>query len=189
MIDPKKYPILKEAGQLYTTDVIVLADAVGNEPVTLIEVMQDFLRIVRDPIIAGGFAVAHHGLVRGTVDIDVISISSRADEIRELCKLGYKQETVSLPVGQIDLLTKGNKGIDFLHLNDSAFLKSISERAVPGLILNEAVKMVSIEDLILLKLLALKGRISKKDEMDLDHLLTLPADQAYLTKWKAHLGV
>lgn len=189
MINPKKYPILSEPGQPYTTEVLVLADAVGDAPVTLIEVMQKFLLIVTDPIIAGGFAVAHHGFVRGTVDIDVICVGSREDEIKKFEALGFKRETLQIPIGTIDLLTQSNKGVDFIRLNDSAFEKSIASRAVPGILLNEPVKMVSLEDLILLKLLALKGRKNKKDEMDLDHLLTLPTDQAYLDKWKAHFSL
>lgn len=67
-------------------EVVILADAVGNSNTTLAQVMADFLELVSDPLIAGGFAMAHHGVVRATVDIDVLamgSIQSLAEKLVE----------------------------------------------------------------------------------------------------------
>lgn len=189
MIDLKKFPILAETAQSYATEVLILADAVGDAAVTLVEVMQDFLEIVQQPIIAGGFAVAHHGFVRGTIDVDVIAIGSTADEINLLKSRGYKHESIQLPIGSLDLLTKANKGIDFIHLNDSVFLKSLVARTVSGKLLNQAVRMVSLEDLIVLKHLAVKGRRGVKDPIDLEQLLAMPFDHAYVDRWKTHFQI
>jgi hypothetical protein len=189
MIDLKKFPILAETAHAYATEVLILADAVGDAPVTLVEVMQDFLRIVQQPIVAGGFAVAHHGFVRGTIDIDVIAIGSVASEIETLKKLGYKHESVRLPIGSLDLLTKANKGIDFIHLDDGGFLKSLVSRTVSGKILDQPVRMVSLEDLIILKSLAVKGRRGAKDPIDLEQLQELQFDHAYVDQWKKHFRI
>ncbi len=189
MIDPKKYPKLAESAKDYTTEVLILADAVGDAKVPLVEVMQDFLRIVRDPIIAGGFATAHHGFVRGTVDIDVIAVDSSPVPSKEFISLGYKYEEIRIPIGSIELLSKGGKGVDFLRLDRQDLLDSIVSRAVPGTFLTEPVRMVSLEDLILLKMLALSGRKSKKDELDFDYLVTQDFDRAYVDSWKVKLGI
>lgn len=186
MADFKKFPILAETAHQYATEVLVLADAMGDAPVTLVEVMQDFLRIVQTPIIAGGFAVAHHGFVRGTVDIDVVAIDSRISEIESFKKLGYKHETVRISCGVIDLLSRSGKGVDFIHLDDDAFLKSLQLRTVAGLMLNQPVRVVSLEDLIIMKLIASRGRKGLKDQLDLEHLLVLEHDHVYVAKWKTH---
>lgn len=189
MADFKKFPIVAETGHQYATDVLILADAMGNAPVLLVEVMQDFLKIVRNPIIAGGFAVAHHGHPRGTIDIDVFALSSTKDEIEQFKALGYKHESVQIPIGFIDLLTKGNKGVDFIHLDDRAFVASVQQRAVKGIMLNQDVRVVSLEDLIVLKKLSNQGRTNHKDLWDLEKLLKNPHDEAYVAKWMARFGL
>lgn len=189
MLDPKKFPILAETAKSYATEVLILADAVGDAPVTLVEVMQDFLNVVQTPIIAGGFAVAHHGFVRGTIDIDVIAVDGAAGDIAKLKSLGYKHESVRIPAGSLELLTKSNKGIDFLQLDDAEFLREIVRRTVPGLFLNQPVRIVSLEDLIVLKLLALKGRTNSKGRLDLEELQKTPHDSVYVETWRGHFGL
>lgn len=188
MLDLKKFPILAETAESYATEVLILADAVGSAPVTLVEVMQDFLKVVRNPIIAGGFAVAHHGYVRGTLDVDVLSIGSVNAEIEQLKSMGYKHESIRISNGFIDLLTKSNKGIDFIHLDDENFMKSIVARTVPGNFLTEPVRVISFEDLIVLKAIAGRERSGGKDLLDLNNLLKFPYDDAYVQKWLAHFG-
>lgn len=166
-----------------------MADMVGRSELTLKEVIEDFIKIVPNPILAGGFAMAHHGFVRATVDVDVIAFSNAQNQISAFKGRGYKHESVQLPIGHVDMLTKGNKGVDFLHLNDGEFVESIEARAVIGLLLNHQVRFVSLEDLIILKTLALKGRTRKLDEADLEFLTTLKYDSAYVESWKRKFGV
>lgn len=143
---------------------------------------------MRQPIVSGGFAVAHHGFIRGTVDIDVIAIESVKTEITALEAKGYKLESVQTPIGRIDLLSKANKGIDFIHLESEEFLKSLISRTVQGLILNEPVRMVSLEDLIVLQRLAVKGRKSVKDPIDLEQLEAKSFDRDYVDLWVSALS-
>ncbi len=166
-----------------------MADIVGNSPTTLAQVMNDFLEIVRDPIIAGGFAMAHHGLVRATVDIDVLAMTDISLYVAQFKQRGYKHETMQLPVGSMELLTKGNKGVDFIHLKNDSFRLSIQSRAVTGLFLKQPIRFVSLEDLIILKLLALKGRKKKMDEADLESLLSNSYDSTYVNSWKKKLNL
>lgn len=189
MINPKDYPALSGIYGQNASDVMVLADVVGDAPVTLLEVMRDFLAIVPDPIIAGGFAVSHHVEPRGTRDIDVIAVGSIEPYITEFEKRGYKHETVRLSIGSLDMLTKGNKGVDFIQLDDSTFLSSIKNRTVPGIFLNQKVRIISIEDLILLKMMAYAERKKGQDQVDLDNLLARPHDQTYIDIWKKKLSI
>lgn len=153
------------------------------------QVVKDFLNVVPDPIIAGGFAMAHHGFVRATVDVDVIAIGPISAFIKKFESLGYKHEALRLPIGSLDLLTKGNKGIDFLSLDNELFCKSIAERAVQGTFAGTTVRYVSLEDLILLKMLAVQGRTGRYDQGDLDALLNLPYDRDYVEQWQTSLGL
>lgn len=170
------------------SEVLILADAVGKSATTLIEVLHDFLGIVEDPIIAGGFAMANYGVVRATVDIDVIATVSVRKAIGQLEDRGYKHEFVQLPIGGLDLLTKGNKGIDFIHLNDDDFLNSIQKRAPRADLLAYPVRFVSLEDLIVLKTLAIRGRTKNQDTVDLESLVAMKYDSDYVRDWVKKLS-
>jgi hypothetical protein len=180
---------LHSSAETPADEVLILADAVGTSATTLTQVMNDFLQIVSDPIIAGGFAMAHHGLVRATVDIDVMAMGSIHPMIEQFKSRGYKHESIQLPIGALDLLTKGNKGVDFIHLSNEKFRKSIQKRAVEGTFFSQKVRFVALEDLILLKLLAVQGRKNKMDGADLDTLLPKPHDKTYVDGWKKILGI
>lgn len=166
-----------------------MADAVGKSKVTLAQVVRDFLSIVPSPILAGGFAMAHHGCVRATVDIDVLAVGKISDLIQKFEQLGYKNELLRVSIGEINLLSKGNKGVDFIHLENIDFRSSVIDRAMPGIFFAENVSFVSLEDLILLKRLAIRGRTRKMDEADLENLLALKYDQVYVRDWEAKLGL
>lgn len=169
------------------SEVLILADLVGKAAITLIEVLHDFLEIVPNPVIAGGFAMAHHGFVRATVDIDVIALGSTKAMTAQFVERGYKKESVHLPIGEIELLTKGNKGVDFIHLANASFQQSIQQRAVVAELFSHKIRFISLEDLILLKSLAVNGRTNKWDEGDLEKLLTLSHDNKYVEVWKKKL--
>lgn len=189
MTQSKLPPNLHSSSAQNVEDVLVLADIVGQSETTLVEVVEDLIKIVPNPILAGGFAMAHHGFVRATVDVDVIVFSSARSHIQSFAGRGYKHESVELPIGHLDMVTKGNKGVDFIHLNDVDFTKSIESRAVIGLLLKHQVRYVSLEDLIILKTLALKGRTKSLDRADLEYLLKLKHDTAYVELWKKKFGV
>lgn len=171
-------------------EVLSIADAVGTDKITLTSVAAEFLKTVKNPILAGGFAVAFHGFVRGTVDVDSIGIATISAHVAAFKKLGYKSETLKLDIGTLYLLTKGEieKGIDFIDLDNQEFKKSVIARAVPGVFMSSPVKFVSLEDLIILKMLAKIGRKNKKDEIDLEFLLKKPHDKKYVSNWVKKLS-
>lgn len=189
MSKQKPVSTLQKPNESPSQEVMMLADAVGRSSVLLSQVVRDFLDIVPKPIIAGGFAMAHHGLIRATVDIDVLAVEPMTAFIQKFKDLGYKHESLRLPIGAMDLLTKGNKGVDFIHLDNREFLASIQKRQVPGFFFDTQVHFVSLEDLILLKLLAVKGRRKKMDEADLETLLDMAYDKDYVAKMKRSLGL
>jgi hypothetical protein len=189
MAIPKQSKSLQVSQDNPFAEVLILADVIGKWPTTLAEVMKDFIEIVEDPILTGGFAMAHHGNVRATTDIDVICVGSSKKWVQEFQSRGYTFESMQLPIGHLELLTKANKGVDFIHLNDNAFLRSINQRAVRSNMLIKPVRVVSLEDLILLKNLAVKGRAKDQDAVDLKGLLKFPFDAQYVTEWKAKLGI
>ncbi len=171
-------------------EVLSITDAVGSEKITLASVAAEFLKTVKNPILAGGFAVAFHGFVRGTVDVDSIGLENIGANLTAFEKLGYKSETIKLDIGKLYLLTKGEteKGIDFIDLGNQEYKKSVIARAVPGVFMGSPVKFVSLEDLIILKMLAKIGRKNKKDEIDLEFLLKKSHDQKYVLKWVKELS-
>jgi len=171
-------------------EVLSIADAVGDSKITLASVAAEFLKTVKDPVLAGGFAVAFHGFVRGTVDVDSIGIETVGAHVAAFKKLGYKHETFRLNIGLLHLLTKGetDKGVDLIDLDNQEFKKSVIARAVPGVFMGSPVKFVSLEDLIVLKTLAKIGRKNKKDEIDLEFLFKKPHDKKYVAKWIKTLG-
>ena len=180
---------LQNQSETPSSEVITLADLVGNSEVSLSSVVTDFLQIVPNPILAGGFAMAHHGYVRATVDIDVIAVGSVGRLIGKFEAIGYKHESVSIPIGRLELLSKGNKGVDFLHLESKAFCESIVNRAVEGTLAGSPVRYVSLEDLIVLKMLAVKGRTGRYDQGDLDALVSNSYDKIYVEGWRKKFGL
>lgn len=166
-----------------------MADVVGKAEVTLAQVMRDFLELVPKPIIAGGFAMAHHGVVRATVDIHVVAIGNVQKIIKKFEARGYRHESILIPVGHLDLVTKGNKCVAFIHLLNEKFRKSIQDRAVKGLFNKKRAYFVSLEDLILLKMLAIRGRQNKMDQADLENLLHRDHDTQYVKRWRSLLGL
>src|SRR5262249_42866006 len=151
MPSTKKRPNLHTPQDNPYEEVILLADIVGKSRTTLAEVVKDVLEVIANPLIAGGFAVAHHGFLRATVDVDIIAVGSTKKYINEFRSRGYKFENIQLPIGTLELLTKANKGIDFIYLNNSELLKSMDARSVSGDLYGVPIRYVSIEDLIILK--------------------------------------
>jgi hypothetical protein len=169
-------------------EVVILADAVGGAQIALAQVVEDLFAVVSEPILAGGFAMAHYGLLRATADIDVLAVDSVQAALKSLSGLGYRQETLQIKIGMLQLLTKGNKGIDFLILSNTKLRNSMRARAVPGTFMGRPVCFVSLEDLILLKIFAVDGRKSKIDEVDLESLLKKPHDRVYVNRWRNELA-
>lgn len=158
------------------------------------EVVEDALRVIPNPIIAGGFAVSFYGFHRFTQDIDFAALGMTPKILVEALKafeaLGYKVEQISFPPNYtIHMATSGDRGIALMEfISENGWDKQVEKRARPGDLFNHPVRYVSPEDLVLMKLLGFRN----KDKIDLDELLfkkNIKLDETYLLEWADRLGV
>jgi hypothetical protein len=148
----------------------------------------------------GGMSLAHWGYARFTRDVDVlISIDpvSINDFVRALSAVGFAPRTAPFitQVGshsfvQLMFTPKGRFDeipVDLL-IADSDFLRGAVERGFPSRLNNWECRVVSCEDLILLKLQA--DRLI--DRLDVRYLLQhnrATLDLTYLADWIKQLGL
>lgn len=171
-------------------DLNALSAEMRAQKSMLKETLSEILSIVREPTIAGGFAVAHYARPRQTIDLDVVGIINLATYSKSLLALGYHHETNRLVNGiMLESFTKNKnqpheEGIDFLWFENAAFEKQVVSRAEPSQMLGFPVKIVSIEDLIVMK--SLSNRT--KDKADLEELQKQNYDRDYVARWVSTLG-
>ena len=151
--------------------------------------LKEILTIVKEPVIAGGFAFAHYTRPRMTIDIDVIGIGKLPRFSKALLAKGYTHETNRLDNGlTLESFTKNKnlpneEGIDFMWFENEAFEKNVLSRAVSSEMLGFPVKIVSMEDLIIMKSLSSRT----KDKADLEALQEKKYDKQYVEDWLAVL--
>lgn len=132
-------------------------------------------------MLIGGYAVGAYGHVRGTNDLDIFihATPENAERMERACiQYGINGEDISRemflvdrmigigdPPLRIELLKKLNF-VDFKY----AF-RRVTKRNVDGIDIN----VVDLDDLILLKRAAVKGRSSARDSEDLSFLERLKA--------------
>lgn len=147
--------------------------------------LREILSIVEEPVIAGGFAFAHYTRPRMTVDIDVIGIGKLPIFSKALTAKGYAHETNRLGNGiALESFTRNKnqpneEGIDFIWFENEAFEKAVLSRATPSDMLGFKVKIISIEDLIIMKSLSERT----KDKADLEDLQKKSYDKKYVAEW------
>jgi hypothetical protein len=149
--------------------------------------------------VMGGFAVRHWGLPRPTYDVD-FAIAAEGEALVRLLRT-FDEDGFSVPdhflSGFADTLAGMRKvsigcfdsGIVWsvdLFLATTSFVRSAFERRVPSDVDGRKMDVVSVEDLLLFKLLANRA----KDRADLEDLLLVcgPLDLPYLRRWAEHLG-
>jgi predicted nucleotidyltransferase len=137
-----------------------------------------------ETVIGGGFAVAIHGFTRATRDIDFVARIPFKEVKILLEEKGFQfDSTISFgKQGRIHLFEKNGAGVDILEFDDDGFYNSILRRAIKTDLLGHTVKVMSIEDLILTKVLSFRA----KDQIDLLELLKKTFDELYLKKWISH---
>jgi len=156
----------------------------------------DFKAVIREAlagtskfnvVVGGGLAVAVHGFARATRDIDlVIRVPFR--KIRQVMEdRGFQfDSTISFgKQGRIHLFEKSGAGVDFLEFDDDSFYEHILKRAETSELFGFQVKVMSLEDLIVTKLLSYRS----KDQIDLLELLKKKPDESYLKKWIHHFNL
>ena len=100
--------------------------------------LKEILSIVKEPVIAGGFAFAHYARPRMTVDIDVIGIGKLPIFSKALTAKGYVHETNRLGNGiTLESFTRNKnqpneEGVDFIGFDNEAFEKVVLSRAIPS---------------------------------------------------------
>jgi predicted nucleotidyltransferase len=132
-----------------------------------------------DFAVCGGFAVAHHGFVRMTMDFDLLVNPSQDNSKKIMSALeefgfgqvGVSVEDFQMPGTAVTLGEQPNQ-IDLLTSMSSVPAGEILDRAVNARIGEVEVKVVSYEDLIVAKQEASRP----KDRIDLDELRRLKGD-------------
>lgn len=168
------------------------------------EVAAEFILVLDELAIPyavmGGLAVRIHALPRPTFDVDftvaadestiqrlVTTLDERGYSMPPSQSAGWTDLVREMPVVKFQWFVDG-KPIDIdVFLAETPFQKSLlSRRQRHGTEELEA-WFVSVEDLILLKLLA--GR--RKDQVDIQDILLVqgPLDETYLRDWADRLGV
>jgi len=123
--------------------------------------------------VCGGFAVAHYGFLRMTMDFDLLVSPNPANAARimsALAEFGFGQTGISdhdfLEPGAAITLGEQPNQIDLLTSMSSVPAEEILHRAVDARIGEVAVKMVSYDDLIQAK----QESARPKDRIDLEEL-------------------
>lgn len=141
--------------------------------------MKDLLRIFnRNQVsyaVCGGFAVANHGFVRMTLDLDLLidpAPENAANVLKSLAEFGFGAAGIELqhltaPSTAITLGMQPNQ-IDLLTKMSSASTTDVLNRAEETLLEGLPVRIVSKADLILAKQEANRP----KDRIDLEELLS-----------------
>lgn len=150
--------------------------------------------------VMGGIAVRAHAIPRATQDVDftVALQRSRLPELYDAARrLGYHvpeaygggwvDQVAGMPLVRVGRYIEGNLIDVDLFLAESAFQHELLTRARPEQLDDLTVRVVSPEDLILLKLLAHRPR----DIADIGDILFVQGslDEKYLRRWAHDLGV
>ena len=136
-----------------------------------------------DYAVCGGFAVAHYGFVRMTMDFDLLVNPSQDNAKRIMSALeefgfghvGISVEDLQKPASAVTLGEQPNQ-IDLLTSMSSVPAGEILDRAVTTRIGEVEVKVVCYEDLIVAK----QEADSPKDRIDLDELKRKNDESSFL---------
>jgi hypothetical protein len=150
--------------------------------------------------VMGGFAVRHWALPRPTYDVD-FAVAVDGDELVRLMRTfdeagfsvpshfltGFTDRLAGMRKVGIGCFDSGSVWNVDLFLATTPFVRSAFERRVPSDVEGRSMSVVSVEDLLLFKLLANRA----KDRADIEDLLLVSGalDLAYLRRWAAHLEV
>ena len=149
----------------------------------------------------GGFASRYWGLPRPTYDADIAvavdasmyqamldAFEAAGFDVPSEHRTGFLDNLQGLQKAKLGRFAEGHVWrTDLFVAGEGDLLESAVRRAVDAKIDSVVVKMMTAEDIVLLKLLA--GR--RKDLADIDDILLVcgELDRGYLTHWAARLGV
>lgn len=168
------------------------------------EELRNFVRLFDslglDYAVMGGIAVRAHGIPRPTQDVDFTLAIERSRlpelfdaardagyDVPEAFAAGWVDYVAGMPLVRVGRYVEGHSIDVDLFLAESPFQLEVLARAKSEQIDDLTVRVVSPEDLILLKLLAHRPR----DIADIGDILFVQGtlDEAYLRHWAVKLGV
>lgn len=150
--------------------------------------------------VMGGIAVRAHGLPRPTYDVDfVISVQQdqleqifeRLDElgfrIPEIYRQGWVDRVAEMPLVKVETYIDGRAVAVDIFLAETSFLQSVMSRTQHAIVEGLELTLVSVEDLILLKVLA--NRLRDRADIADVRLVQGTLDEAYLQQWAKELDI
>jgi hypothetical protein len=172
---------------------------------SLSDVLRDIVEVCQqhqlDYAVMGGLAVRVHGIPRPTYDVDITvaatgpelnlllnGLESRGYTVPEPYRQGWVDRVAEMPVVKVRCQLESGFGIDVdLFLAESEFQQRLLSRAQTAESESGPIKIVSPEDLILLKLIANRPR----DLGDIQDILFVQGslDQTYLQTWAKRLNI
>lgn len=125
-----------------------------------------------DCLLIGGFAVNYYGYSRSTLDIDLMILADRRDEVREIMKReGFTNEAVHENVMFVQ--RPGSQlRVDVLQV-DANTMSQLMSRAEQGEVGGKTIRFPALKDLLAMKFFALgqnPARRMGKDLPDIAHL-------------------
>jgi predicted nucleotidyltransferase len=145
------------------------------------------------PVIVGGFAVSYHAEPRATRDFDLALPPEHYTLASEsLLRAGFEGgERTSFHDLTIYHFEKNGIQVDLLEFLDRGFQNQIVSRSSEKEFFDTHVQMISVEDLILTKLLSTR----RKDAQDIESLKNESEssgetlDLGYIQTWASNLGI
>jgi hypothetical protein len=150
--------------------------------------------------VMGGFAVRHWALPRPTYDVD-FAVAVDGEELARLLgafeeagftvaepfRSGFTDKLAGMRKVALGCFDSGSVWSVDLFLATTPFLRSAFERRVPSEVEGRKLSVVSLEDLLLLKLIANRP----KDQADVEDMLLVcgALDLPYMRQWGRHLSI
>jgi hypothetical protein len=128
-----------------------------------------------DCLLIGGFAVNHYGYTRHTLDVDLLVLSQRMDDVRRVMR-----EAGFINIGVRDnavFFSRPGEGprVDFLPVDGSTLGKLLAN-AVPVMIGGRTIRVPALRDLLAMKIFSFSqdpARRMGKDLPDIAYLAVL----------------
>lgn len=146
-------------------------------------------------MLTGSVAMSYYSIPRMTRDIDIVIEIADADKFYNLFKDDYYIDremvysSISLQ-GMFNIIhLKEIIKVDFIIRKDADYRKTEFSRKKRFKFNSDYIYIVSIEDLIISKLIWAKDSNSKLQFDDVKNLLKENADLSYIKQWSAKLGI
>lgn len=123
-------------------------------------------------LLIGGFAVNHYGYTRNTLDVDLMIVSERRDDVRQvMIREGFTNASVHENV--MFFQRPGSRWrVDFLSVDEDTMAQLVS-RAEQVFTCGKTIRVPALKDLIAMKLFSLAQNVERrmgKDLPDIAHL-------------------